>query len=289
MAVHCSDGQRAPGAHRARHDGLQEGADRIGRRHECSRSRRLRRNSARQSREESRSHRLRRSAWAFAWPTTAATRCSSKSTSKPTSPRATRASPRSCAACATSHSRSARAMSRRCSPVASMRNGKRWCRASARTSRCDVSRCSKRRVEKSRVTCTPTTAKPRWSRWSVATTNCGATSRCTSPRANRWSSTGADVAPDVVEKEREIYTAQAQDSGKPADIIAKMVEGRVRKFLAEVSLLEQPFVKDPNTRVSQLLRAEESALHRIRPVRSRRRHRQSRNRLCSGSRGASQR
>jgi len=65
--------------------------------------------------------------------------------------------------------------------------------------------------------------------------------------------TGADVAPDVVEKEREIYTAQAQDSGKPADIIAKMVEGRVRKFLAEVSLLEQPFVKDPNLRVSQLL------------------------------------
>jgi elongation factor Ts len=65
--------------------------------------------------------------------------------------------------------------------------------------------------------------------------------------------TGADVAPEVVAKEREIATAQAQDSGKPADIIAKMVEGRVRKFLAEVSLLEQPFVKDPNTRVGQLL------------------------------------
>ncbi len=64
---------------------------------------------------------------------------------------------------------------------------------------------------------------------------------------------GADVSPEVVEKEREIFTAQAQDSGKPADIIAKMVEGRVRKFLAEVSLLEQPFVKDPNTRVSHLL------------------------------------
>ena len=64
---------------------------------------------------------------------------------------------------------------------------------------------------------------------------------------------GADVAPDIVETEREIYAAQAHDSGKPADIIAKMVEGRVRKFLAEVSLLEQPFVKDPNTRVGQLL------------------------------------
>jgi len=64
---------------------------------------------------------------------------------------------------------------------------------------------------------------------------------------------GADVAPEIVEKEREIFTAQAQDSGKPAEIIAKMVEGRVRKFLAEVSLLEQPFVKDPNVRVGQLL------------------------------------
>jgi elongation factor Ts len=64
---------------------------------------------------------------------------------------------------------------------------------------------------------------------------------------------GADVSPEIVEKEREIFTAQAQDSGKPADIIAKMVEGRVRKFLAEISLLEQPFVKDPNVRVGQLL------------------------------------
>jgi elongation factor Ts len=63
----------------------------------------------------------------------------------------------------------------------------------------------------------------------------------------------ADVAPEVVAKEREIFTAQSQDSGKPADIIAKMVEGRVRKFLAEVSLLDQPFVKDSNTRVGQLL------------------------------------
>lgn len=63
----------------------------------------------------------------------------------------------------------------------------------------------------------------------------------------------ADVAPEVVAKEREIFTAQSQDSGKPADIIAKMVDGRVRKFLAEVSLLDQPFVKDSNIRVGQLL------------------------------------
>jgi len=64
---------------------------------------------------------------------------------------------------------------------------------------------------------------------------------------------GEDVAPEVLAKEREIYTAQAADSGKPADIVAKMVEGRVRKFLAEVSLLDQPFVKDPNVTVAKLL------------------------------------
>ncbi len=100
---------------------------------------------------------------------------------------------------------------------------------------------------------------------------------------------GADVAPEIVAKEREIFTAQAQDSGKPADIIAKMVEGRVRKFLAEISLLEQPFVKDAKRPRRPAARAEEGPLHRLRPVRSRRRHRQGRNGLCRGSRGASQR
>ena len=64
---------------------------------------------------------------------------------------------------------------------------------------------------------------------------------------------GSDVAPEVLAKEREIYTSQAQDSGKPADIVSKMVEGRVRKYLAEVSLVEQPFVKDGNVKVGQLL------------------------------------
>lgn len=63
----------------------------------------------------------------------------------------------------------------------------------------------------------------------------------------------ADIPATVVEKEREIYTAQAADSGKPADIIAKMVDGRVRKFLAEVSLVDQAFVKDANVKVSKLL------------------------------------
>ena len=62
-----------------------------------------------------------------------------------------------------------------------------------------------------------------------------------------------EVPADVLAKEREIYTAQAAESGKPADIVEKMVEGRVRKFLAEVSLVDQPFVKDPNLTVAKLL------------------------------------
>ena len=62
-----------------------------------------------------------------------------------------------------------------------------------------------------------------------------------------------DVAPEVLEKEREIFASQAADSGKPEEIVVKMVEGRVRKFLAEVSLLDQPFVKDGDIKVSKLL------------------------------------
>ncbi|MFK7732804.1 MAG: translation elongation factor Ts [Pseudomonadales bacterium] len=61
-----------------------------------------------------------------------------------------------------------------------------------------------------------------------------------------------DVPADVVAKEREIFVAQAADSGKPAEIIEKMVEGRIRKFLAEISLSEQAFVKDPDVKVGAL-------------------------------------
>lgn len=65
--------------------------------------------------------------------------------------------------------------------------------------------------------------------------------------------TGDQVSEDTLAKEREIYSSQAAESGKPADIVEKMVEGRVRKYLAEVSLVDQPFVKDPNTKVGKLL------------------------------------
>ena len=61
-----------------------------------------------------------------------------------------------------------------------------------------------------------------------------------------------DVPAEVLAKEREIYLAQAQDSGKPEDIINKMVEGRVRKYLAEVSLVDQAFVKDVKQKVGAL-------------------------------------
>lgn len=65
-----------------------------------------------------------------------------------------------------------------------------------------------------------------------------------------------DAVPgDVVEKEKEILTAQAQDSGKPAEIIEKMIGGRIQKFLAEISLTEQAFVKDPDTTVGKMVKA----------------------------------
>jgi elongation factor Ts len=63
------------------------------------------------------------------------------------------------------------------------------------------------------------------------------------------------VDPAVLEKEKQILTEQAADSGKPADIVEKMVMGRVNKFLKEITLLGQPFVKDPDTTVEKLLKS----------------------------------
>jgi len=61
-----------------------------------------------------------------------------------------------------------------------------------------------------------------------------------------------DVSAEVLAKESEIYTAQAAESGKPADIVEKMVSGRLRKYIEEVSLTEQAFVKDPDIKVGKL-------------------------------------
>lgn len=62
-----------------------------------------------------------------------------------------------------------------------------------------------------------------------------------------------DVSPDIIAKEKEIYMAQAETSGKPKEIVEKMVLGRLKKYLDEVSLVGQPFVKDPDVTVGNLL------------------------------------
>ena len=66
--------------------------------------------------------------------------------------------------------------------------------------------------------------------------------------------TPSDISTETVEKEREIFRAQSEGSGKPPEIVEKMIEGKVAKFLSEVSLTEQDFVKDPNVKISQLLK-----------------------------------
>ena len=63
------------------------------------------------------------------------------------------------------------------------------------------------------------------------------------------------VPQDVLDKEREIFAAQAAESGKPPEIVDKMVQGRLKKFLGEITLLGQPFVKDPEQSVGKLLKS----------------------------------
>lgn len=65
----------------------------------------------------------------------------------------------------------------------------------------------------------------------------------------------AEVSPALIEKEKEIFVAQAAESGKPPEIIEKMVDGRIKKFLKEITLTGQPFVKNPDQTVEQLLKA----------------------------------
>jgi elongation factor Ts len=64
------------------------------------------------------------------------------------------------------------------------------------------------------------------------------------------------VPAELIDKERAIYSAQAADSGKPADIVAKMVEGRINKYLAEVTLLGQPFAIDTEQTVDKYLKSK---------------------------------
>jgi len=62
-----------------------------------------------------------------------------------------------------------------------------------------------------------------------------------------------DVTPEAFEREKEIYRAQAAATGKPANVVEKIVEGKMAKFYEEVCLLDQPFIKDQTTTISQLV------------------------------------
>lgn len=68
------------------------------------------------------------------------------------------------------------------------------------------------------------------------------------------------VAPELIAKEKEIFSAQAAESGKPAPIVEKMVQGRISKFLGEITLLGQPFVKNPDITVAALLKEKGAAV-----------------------------
>ena len=71
----------------------------------------------------------------------------------------------------------------------------------------------------------------------------------------------ADVPADLVAREREIQLARARESGKPAEIAAKMVEGSLNKFLGEITLMGQPFVKDDKQSVEKMLAARKGRVH----------------------------
>jgi elongation factor Ts len=72
-----------------------------------------------------------------------------------------------------------------------------------------------------------------------------------------------EVPAELLDKEREIFAAQAQQSGKPPEIIDKMVQGRLKKYLAEITLLGQPFVKDPDKTVGKLLGESRASVARF--------------------------
>jgi len=65
-----------------------------------------------------------------------------------------------------------------------------------------------------------------------------------------------EVDPNLIEKEKEILTAQALNEGKPEKVVEKMVEGRIKKYLKEICLLDQPFVKDPDKTIETLLKEQ---------------------------------
>lgn len=71
------------------------------------------------------------------------------------------------------------------------------------------------------------------------------------------------VDPAAIEKEKEIFSAQALESGKPAEIVEKMITGRIKKFLGEITLVGQPFIKDDKMSVGQLLKSKDNSVVRF--------------------------
>jgi elongation factor Ts len=69
-----------------------------------------------------------------------------------------------------------------------------------------------------------------------------------------------DLSENVLQREREIYKAQAIESGKPAEIAEKMVDGKMKKYIKEVTLLGQPFIKDPDQTIEQLLKSNNATV-----------------------------
>ncbi len=70
-----------------------------------------------------------------------------------------------------------------------------------------------------------------------------------------------DVSQEVIQAEKDIFSAQALASGKPANIVEKMIEGRIKKYVDEISLLGQPFVKNPDQSVGALLNEHKAKVH----------------------------
>lgn len=84
------------------------------------------------------------------------------------------------------------------------------------------------------------------------------------PGATRAVCVSRDQVPaDIIDKERAIFTAQAKDSGKSPEIVAKMIEGRINKFVSDVTLLGQPFVKNPDETVEKYLKANGAKVKRF--------------------------
>ena len=135
-------------------------------------------------------------------------------------------------------------------------------RRSARTSTCAASRSSRARALSARTCTARGSACSSSSR--AARPSSRATWRCRSRRLRRAICRSDDVPKDVLAKEREIIVAQTAEEKKPPEIIAKMVDGKLRKFVDEITLTGQMFVKDDKKRVRDVLAANKAKVKSFR-------------------------